>query len=82
MSFCLKLLLGFICCFEAGGTIMMSGRGILTNGKGTRREYGEFNLDELVVSDLVLLISTYFSHLLRVFCQFVQFLLQCLVLLK
>lgn len=29
------------------GTIMMSGCGILTNGKGTRREYGEFNLDEL-----------------------------------
>jgi len=29
------------------GTIMMSGSGILTNGKGTRREYGEFNLDEL-----------------------------------
>lgn len=32
------------------GTIMMSGCGILTNGKGTRREYGEFNLDELIVS--------------------------------
>ena len=32
------------------GTIMMSGCGILTNGKGTRREYGEFNLDELSVS--------------------------------
>ena len=32
------------------GTIMMSGCGILTNGKGTRREYGEFNLDELNVS--------------------------------
>jgi len=31
------------------GTIMMSGSGILTNGKGTRREYGEFNLDELQV---------------------------------
>lgn len=31
------------------GTIMMSGCGILTNGKGTRREYGEFNLDELIV---------------------------------
>lgn len=31
------------------GTIMMSGCGILTNGKGTRREYGEFNLDELRV---------------------------------
>lgn len=32
------------------GTIMMSGCGILTNGKGTRREYGEFNLDELIAS--------------------------------
>lgn len=31
------------------GTTMMSGCGILTNGKGTRREYGEFNLDELRV---------------------------------
>ena len=30
------------------GTTMMSGCGILTNGKGTRREYGQFNLDELV----------------------------------
>jgi len=28
---------------------MMSGCGILTNGKGSRREYGEFNLDELQV---------------------------------
>ena len=28
---------------------MMSGCGILTNGKGTRREYGEYNLDELSV---------------------------------
>ena len=26
---------------------MMSGNGILTNGKGTRRQYGSFNLDEL-----------------------------------
>ena len=34
------------------GTVMMSGCGILTNGKGTRREYGEFNLDELVVSKI------------------------------
>ncbi len=31
---------------------MMSGCGILTNGKGTRREYGEYNLDELSVSDI------------------------------
>lgn len=28
---------------------MMSGCGILTNGKGSRREYGEYNLDELTV---------------------------------
>lgn len=35
------------------GTIMMSGCGILTNGKGTRREYGEFNLDELREGDRV-----------------------------
>jgi hypothetical protein len=32
------------------GTIMMSGCGILTNGKGTRREYGQYNLDALAVS--------------------------------
>ncbi|XP_017034187.1 neuralized-like protein 4 [Drosophila kikkawai] len=35
------------------GTIMMSGCGILTNGKGTRRQYGEFNLDELREGDRV-----------------------------
>lgn len=35
------------------GTIMMSGCGILTNGKGTRREYGDFNLDELAEGDRV-----------------------------
>lgn len=29
---------------------MMSGCGILTNGKGTRREYCEFSLDELQVN--------------------------------
>ena len=29
---------------------MMSGCGILTNGKGTRREYGQYNLDALAVS--------------------------------
>uniref|UniRef100_A0A671VYZ1 Neuralized-like protein 4 n=1 Tax=Sparus aurata TaxID=8175 RepID=A0A671VYZ1_SPAAU len=33
------------------GTIMMSGCGILTNGKGTRREYCEFSLDELQEGD-------------------------------
>ncbi|KAL1457888.1 hypothetical protein WDU94_008070 [Cyamophila willieti] len=35
------------------GTIMMSGCGILTNGKGTRREYGHFNLDDLQVGDRI-----------------------------
>lgn len=35
----------------SSGTIMMSGCGILTNGKGTRREYCEFSLDELQVCD-------------------------------
>ncbi|CAG2213549.1 unnamed protein product [Mytilus edulis] len=35
------------------GTIMMSGCGILTNGKGTRREYGQYNLDELAEGDRI-----------------------------
>lgn len=35
------------------GTTMMSGSGILTNGKGTRREYGQFNLDELAEGDRI-----------------------------
>ncbi|XP_012271059.1 neuralized-like protein 4 isoform X2 [Orussus abietinus] len=35
------------------GTTMMSGCGILTNGKGIQREYGEFNLDELREGDRV-----------------------------
>ena len=35
---------------------MMSGCGILTNGKGTRREYGQCNLDELAVGDRIGLI--------------------------
>ena len=38
---------------EASGTMMMSGCGILTNGKGTRREYGDFNLDELNEGDRI-----------------------------
>lgn len=42
------------------GTTMMSGNGILTNGKGTRREYGEFNLDELRVS-----VAMYFTSVLQ-----------------
>ncbi|XP_059483047.1 neuralized-like protein 4 [Neocloeon triangulifer] len=35
------------------GTTMMSGCGILTNGQGTRREYGHFNLDELREGDTI-----------------------------
>ena len=35
---------------------MMSGCGILINGKGSRREYGQFNLDELKNGDRVGLI--------------------------
>ncbi|CAD5111986.1 DgyrCDS1240 [Dimorphilus gyrociliatus] len=35
------------------GTIMMSGCGILVNGKGTRREYGDHNLDDLKVGDRI-----------------------------
>ncbi|OAD58573.1 Neuralized-like protein 4 [Eufriesea mexicana] len=35
------------------GTTMMSGSGILVNGRGTYREYGEFNLDELREGDRV-----------------------------
>ena len=35
------------------GTMMMSGCGILTNGRGTRSEYGEFNLDELAEGDRI-----------------------------
>ena len=31
----------------------MSGCGILTNGKGTKREYGEYNLDELQDGDRI-----------------------------
>jgi len=38
---------------------MMSGSGILTNGKGTRREYGEFNLDELQVVSSVFYVCMY-----------------------
>ncbi|XP_061423176.1 LOW QUALITY PROTEIN: neuralized-like protein 4 [Lethenteron reissneri] len=38
------------------GTIMMSGCGILTNGKGTRREYCDFSLDELQEGDHIGLI--------------------------
>ena len=38
---------------QRSGTMMMSGCGILTNGRGTRREYGEFNLDELKEGDRI-----------------------------
>ena len=41
------------------GTIMMSGSGILTNGKGTQREYGQFNLDELTVCSTVMQLYTH-----------------------
>ncbi|XP_023215732.1 neuralized-like protein 4 isoform X1 [Centruroides sculpturatus] len=41
---------------HSSGTIMMSGCGILINGKGSRREYGEFNLDELHEGDRIGLI--------------------------
>ena len=49
------------------GTTMMSGTGILTNGKGTIREYGQYNLDELkvilLVSQLKPLIGTEYIFL-------------------
>ncbi|GFR92101.1 neuralized-like protein 4 [Elysia marginata] len=45
------------------GTIMMSGCGILTNGKGTRREYGQFNLDELSEGDRIGLVRKSNGHL-------------------
>lgn len=35
------------------GTIMMSGCGILINGVGIRREYGDINLDELRIGDRI-----------------------------
>lgn len=38
---------------QRSGTLMMSGCGILTNGRGTRREYGEYNLDELKEGDRI-----------------------------
>ncbi|KAJ8320441.1 hypothetical protein KUTeg_002028 [Tegillarca granosa] len=45
------------------GTIMMSGCGILTNGKGTRREYGQYNLDELAEGDRIGLMRKSNGHL-------------------
>ncbi|XP_033763671.1 neuralized-like protein 4 [Pecten maximus] len=45
------------------GTIMMSGCGILTNGKGTRREYGQYNLDELEQGDRIGLMRKSNGHL-------------------
>ena len=56
-----------------GGTIMMSGCGILTNGKGTRREYGDFNLDELQVSQPVLVVSPTKNWFCRRFEHYVTF---------
>lgn len=39
----------------------MSGCGILTNGKGTRREYCEFSLDELQVKHVNTRVNISFS---------------------
>lgn len=47
------------------GTTMMSGCGILTNGKGTRREYGEFNLDELRVIIKMISVNNYHSFTIK-----------------
>uniref|UniRef100_A0A0K2UFM8 NHR domain-containing protein n=1 Tax=Lepeophtheirus salmonis TaxID=72036 RepID=A0A0K2UFM8_LEPSM len=38
---------------QRSGTLMMSGCGILTNGKGTKKGYGHFNLDELKEGDRI-----------------------------
>lgn len=54
------------CLSMFSGTIMMSGCGILTNGKGTRREYCEFSLDELQVT--FLLSHTHPAHSKCVIC--------------
>lgn len=35
------------------GTIIMSGRSLSVKGSGNRREYGEFNLDDLIEGDRV-----------------------------
>ncbi|XP_065568484.1 neuralized-like protein 4 isoform X2 [Artemia franciscana] len=35
------------------GTIMISGYGILTNGRCIRHEYGQMNLDELKEGDII-----------------------------
>lgn len=40
------------------GTVMLSGCGIITNGKGTRKEYLDFHLDKLKVGDHVGLLKT------------------------
>lgn len=45
---------------------MMSGSGILTNGKGTRREYGDFNLDELRVRNHFQLSLRYFEFFKKI----------------
>ena len=59
------------------GTTMMSGTGILTNGKGTHREYGEFNLDELKVrlvnTSLPWIIATVVSVLINLMGTFGNF---------
>ena len=49
---------------------MMSGSGILTNGKGTRREYGQYNLDALaVIVNFRLSVHYVMSHFLSSFIQ-------------
>ncbi|KAK3104995.1 hypothetical protein FSP39_014857 [Pinctada imbricata] len=48
---------------QSACTIMMSGCGILTNGKGTRREYGQYNLDELAEGDRIGMMRKSNGHL-------------------
>ena len=47
---------------ECLNTFNFSGCGILTNGKGTRREYGQFNLDELAEGDRIGMIRWIFPQ--------------------
>ena len=58
---------------------MMSGCGILTNGKGTRREYGQFNLDELSVSIVIFFIFFILQQQIAYGCKVVK--LMCLGLI-
>lgn len=47
---CTEIVIGKLSRSLLAGTVLMSGSGILTNGKGTVREYGELSLFELRVS--------------------------------